>query len=62
LKDVESYQTRTGYKYIIGRKNTYEEIVEYSKIIRNYFPDAFIIALQHGKIIPLKEALNKINN
>jgi N-acetylmuramoyl-L-alanine amidase len=62
LKDVEAFRTASGYKYIIGRKNNYAEILEYCKIIKNYFPDAFIIALEEGKIIPLKEALNKINH
>lgn len=62
LKNIETIQSPTGYKYAVGRKKKYSEIIEYSKVIKNYFPDAFIIALRNGKIIPLKEALNEINN
>jgi N-acetylmuramoyl-L-alanine amidase len=62
LKNIETIHSPTGYKYAVGRKKTYSEIVEYSKVVKNYFPDAFIIALRNGKIIPLKEALNEINN
>jgi N-acetylmuramoyl-L-alanine amidase len=62
LKNIETFRTSTGYKYSVGRKKKYSEITEYIKIIKNYFPDAFIIALRNGKIIPLKKALNEINN
>lgn len=62
LKNIETFRSPNGYKYAVGRKKTYSEIVEYSKVVKNYFPDAFIIALRDGKIIPLKEALNEINN
>lgn len=62
LKNIETFRSSTGYKYAVGRKKTYSEIIEYSKVVKNYFPDAFIIALRNGKIIPLKEALNEINN
>lgn len=60
--DVEEIHTGNTYKYVIGTKKTYEEALEYSKIVKNYFPDAFIVALNKGKIIPLKEAFKGIKN
>ena len=62
LKNVEEFHTETSYKYAVGRKSSYNDIVEYSKIIKNYFPDAFIIAMRDGKIIPLKDALKEIKD
>jgi N-acetylmuramoyl-L-alanine amidase len=62
LKNVEELKTVDGYKYAVGRKPTYDKIQEYIKIVKNYFPDAFIIALKNGKIIPVKEALKEIKN
>jgi N-acetylmuramoyl-L-alanine amidase len=62
LKNIEELMTGDGYKYAVGRKPSYIKIQEYSKIVKNYFPDAFIIALRNGKIIPLKEALKEIKD
>ncbi len=62
LTNVEELKIPDGYKYAVGRKSSYEETQEYLKIIKNYFPDAFIIALENGKIIPVKEALKKIKD
>ncbi len=62
LDNVEEIKVNEGYKYMVGRKSSYSEIVEYSKIVKNYFPDAFVIALRNGKIIPVREALKEIND
>ena len=62
LTNVEELKTDDGYKYAVGRKPSYDTIQEYSKIVKNYFPDAFIIALRKGKIITVKEALKEIKN
>lgn len=62
LKNVEEFKTGDKFKYAVGRKSSYNEVVEYSKIVKNYFPDAFVIAVKDGKIIPLKEALKEIKD
>jgi N-acetylmuramoyl-L-alanine amidase len=62
LPNVEEFKSESNYKYAVGRKSRYEEVVEYSKIVKNYFPDAFIIAVRNGKIIPLKEVLKEIKD
>ncbi|NOU19927.1 MAG: N-acetylmuramoyl-L-alanine amidase [Bacteroidales bacterium] len=49
------------YKYTVGSKKKYTEIVEYCQQIRKQFPDAFIIAVKGNKIIPLDIALKEIS-
>ena len=62
LKNVEEFKSGNNYKYAVGRKSSYNEVVEYSKIVKNYFPDAFVIAVRDGKIISVKEALKEIKD
>jgi len=62
LKNVEEFKSGDKYKYAVGRKSSYNEVVDYSKIVKHYFPDAFVIAVKDGKIIPVKEALKEIKN
>jgi N-acetylmuramoyl-L-alanine amidase len=62
LKDVEEIRAGENYKYAVGRKKSYKEAIEYCKIVKNYFPDAFVIALKDGKIISLKEAFKEIKD
>lgn len=61
FNDVEEFKTDSNYKYAVGHKKTYDEIVVFSKLVKNRFPDAFIIAVQDGKIIPLQDARNMLN-
>ena len=49
------------YKYVVGNKRNYQEIVEYCQKIRKFFPDAFIIATKGGKAIPMDEALKELS-
>ena len=62
LEHVEELRINDSYKYVVGRKTSYREVYEYSKTVKNYFPDAFIIALRNGKIIPVREALKEIKD
>lgn len=57
FKDIEEISVDGKYKYLVGAKTNYSEAVEYSKIIKNRYPGAFIVAVCKGKIIPLSEAL-----
>jgi N-acetylmuramoyl-L-alanine amidase len=57
FKDIEEINIDGKYKYVVGSKTNYNEAVEYSKIIKNRYPGAFIVAVSNGKIIPLSEAL-----
>ena len=54
---VEEFYFNNNYKYVIGNNEKYTDIIEFSKTVRKYYPNAFIIATKQGKIIPLAEAL-----
>jgi len=54
--DIESIEAGKWYKYAVGKYLTYEEADQSLKKIREKYPDAFIIALKKGKIIPVSEA------
>ncbi|MBN2212859.1 MAG: N-acetylmuramoyl-L-alanine amidase [Bacteroidales bacterium] len=59
LNDVYEYKQDHLYKYAVGSKRNYNQIVEYSKWVKNRFPDAFIIAVKNGKIISMEQALKE---
>ncbi len=59
INDVSEFKEHNYYKYAVGSKKTYNEIVEYSKWVKNKFPDAFVIALKKGKIISMEQALKE---
>jgi N-acetylmuramoyl-L-alanine amidase len=62
FKDIEEINVDGKYKYVVGSKIKYSEAVDYSKIIKNRFPGAFIVAVCNGKIIPLSEVLKNKQN
>ncbi len=62
LPEIEEFKSNQFYKYAVGHKKKYDDIVEYSKWVKNRFPDAFIIAVKNGHIIPIQEALNELYN
>jgi len=59
LGDIREYRQNNLYKYAVGSKKSYNEISEYSKWVKNRFPDAFIIAVKNGKIISMEQALQE---
>ncbi|MBN2484420.1 MAG: N-acetylmuramoyl-L-alanine amidase [Bacteroidales bacterium] len=62
FNDVQEINTDGRFKYVVGSKNTYNDALEYSKFVKNRYPDAFIVAVCNGKIIPLSEALKVKEN
>jgi N-acetylmuramoyl-L-alanine amidase len=60
-QNVEEYFSHDWYKYAYGRYPSYEEAGIDLRTIKNKFPDAFIIAVNGGRIIPLDEAKQLIN-
>jgi len=60
FNDVEEFRQGTFYKYAVGRKDKYDEIVEYCRQVKETFPDAFVIAVKGKSIIPVPDALNEI--
>jgi N-acetylmuramoyl-L-alanine amidase len=61
LKGIDEIPSDGIFKYTIGSKKSYSEIVEFCQQIRKQFPDAFIIAVKGSKIIPLDVALKEIS-
>ena len=61
LKEVDEIGSNGVFKYTVGSKKSYSEIVEFCQQIRKQFPDAFIIAVKGSKIIPLDIALKEIS-
>lgn len=57
FNDVDIIKTDSTFKYLVGSKSTYSEVLEYSKWVKSRYPDAFIIAVRNGEIIPLADAL-----
>lgn len=56
---ISEYYQNKIYKYTIGRSEQYNEIVNFSKEVKKYYPKAFVVAIKNGKIIPLTEAIKK---
>ena len=59
LEGVREYRVGNIYKYAIGSSPTFQDIIPYSKQIKERFPDAFIIAVKDNNIIPLDQALKE---
>jgi len=57
LDGVKEYRTGNFYKYAVGNSSTFQDIIPFSRQVKEKFPDAFIIATLEGKIIPLDQAL-----
>ncbi len=57
FSDIQEIKAGGMFKYAVGTKTSYEEILEYSKTLRNRFPDAFIIALRNGELVSLETVL-----
>jgi len=53
---VSEFKINNLYKYAVGRSTSYKQIAGSLDLVQEDFPGAFIIAVQAGKIIPLKEA------
>jgi N-acetylmuramoyl-L-alanine amidase len=58
LREVIELRSDERFKYATGRFNNYTEAVEHRKKIEALFPDAFVIAVQDNKILPLQKALD----
>ncbi len=59
--DVSILEDGRWYKYIVGQKTSYPEVLDHCKNVKKDFPDAFVIAMKNKKIIPLSEAIEEIN-
>jgi N-acetylmuramoyl-L-alanine amidase len=63
FKGIESFErieSGERYKYITGKFSEIDQALSYRRTIAKDYPDAFVIAVQNGKIIPLREAVESI--
>ncbi len=56
LEGVEKYQEGNLWKYTLGNEKKFADVQVVLKKAKTKFPDAFIIAFQDGKKIPVTEA------
>ena len=59
LRDINELVTGKYYKYTSGSFGSYAEAAKHRKDVQSGFPDAFVIAVKNGKIIPLQEAIEE---
>jgi len=60
FKGIESFEridSGERYKYTAGRFSEIDQAMAFRRTISKDHPDAFVIAIQNGKTIPLKEAV-----
>ncbi|MCU0455988.1 MAG: N-acetylmuramoyl-L-alanine amidase [Bacteroidales bacterium] len=57
IEDVNEVRTGERYRYVTGIFDDYTDAVSYRKKIEAMYPDAFVIALQNNKMLPLQQAL-----
>jgi len=59
---IDTIKVNGVYKYLVGSALSYSEALDYCKTVKQKFPDAFVVAIENGEIIPIKKALEKINS
>lgn len=57
IEKVTKIEETERIKYGAGSFSVYEDAVKYRRTLTLGFPDAFVIAVRNGKIIPLKDAI-----
>jgi len=58
-KEVTILKAGNTYKYTVGNKSTYQEILEMMPEVKKIFPNSFIIAVKNGNQIPINAALKQ---
>lgn len=54
LKQVYVYEYNGIYKYLYCRENSFSEVLKRRAEARKYFPDAFIVVIENGKLVSVK--------
>ena len=54
---VTRIQDGERIKYAAGKYVLYDDALQYRRTLTGRFPDAFVIAVRNGKIVPLREAI-----
>ena len=59
LSDVLEIESQDRFRYATGCFSDYSAAVKYRKKIEALYPDAFVIAVQDNKVLPLQQALEQ---
>jgi N-acetylmuramoyl-L-alanine amidase len=59
--DVMVVQDGRWFKYMVSQDLSYQNVLERCMNVKEDFPDAFIVAMKNGKLIPLNEAIEEIH-
>jgi len=59
--NVRMIQDGRWYKYMVGKEKSYNNVLGHCMEVKKDFPDAFVVAMKDGKLIPLNEAIEEIN-
>ncbi len=57
LEMVNKIEDQKLVKYTTGKFVIYDEALSYRRSLTERFPDAFVIAIRNGKVMPLREAI-----
>jgi len=60
-KEVSVIEDGRWYKYLVGKEVSYRKALDMCLVVKEDFPDAFVVALKNGKLIPLNDAIIEIN-
>ena len=58
---VEVIQDGRWFKYLIGKDTSYQAAHQRCNAVKSDYPEAFIVAIKEGIIIPLQDALEEMN-
>jgi N-acetylmuramoyl-L-alanine amidase len=61
LRDISEIADGTRFRYVSGRFGDYNKAVTHRKQLEKIYPDAFVIAVKGNKVLPLQDAIGKIN-
>lgn len=54
---IAEYRINSTYKYTIGNTNQYLQAVELASEVKKYYPQAFVVAVKDGQIVPLQSVV-----
>jgi N-acetylmuramoyl-L-alanine amidase len=60
-QDVRVIQDGRWYKYLVGQETVYRDVLDRCTEVKQDFPDAFVVAMKNGELIPLQDAIEEIN-
>lgn len=56
---VTEFAVNNNHKYTIGGSKNYDAIIRFNKKVKKFYPKAFIVAVQDGKIIPVSDVIKR---